>query len=337
MPAASVEDVLSAWRSRDLVIVIAPSRREIGPGRERAYRLRITDGRVTGEDVGDASMARTWAGELFMNPGNTDTAREPGRMIVPPGPAGGALDVLVIGALGKVPLAALRDHDGSLSIARRPLVRVLGLRASGPESRGTGPAMVIADPRGDLPSAAAEGAVVTEALGSGALVFGSSTLFPATRDRLWAAGDAAVLHIAGHVGQLGRWRVLRLADGDVGPSEMVQRRLAPRIAVLAGCGSAAALDEEGWGSIAAALLESGTAVVIATDRSVDDAATLVVMRNFYAQRDWRTDPARALARVQQALAARGVIAHDVATQARSWAAFSVLVRPPVVGVSSAQP
>jgi CHAT domain-containing protein len=70
---------------------------------------------------------------------------------------------------------------------------------------------------------------------------------------------------------------------------------------------------------------------------VDDAATLVLMRDFYAQTDWQTDPARALAQVQQARAARGATSNDVSTQARSWAAFSVLGRPPVIGVSSAQP
>jgi len=335
VPPASVDDVLSAWRGRDLVIVIAPSQRQIGAGHERAYRLRIRDGHVTGEDVGDANQARTWAVALFADPGNRDAARALGRMIVPPDPTSGTLHVLAIGALGKAPLAALRDDDGAPSIARRPLVRVLGLRANGPESRGTGPAVIIADARGDLPSAAVEGSVVAKALGSGALVSGSSTSFPATQDRLWAASDAALLHIAGHVGELGRWRALRLADGEVGPSEMVRRRLAPRLAVLAGCGSAAALDEEGWGSIAAALLESGTAVVIATDRSVDDDASLTVMRGFYAQPDWSTDPARALARVQQALAAQadasGASSEEV-SKPQSWAAFSVLGRPPVVPV-----
>jgi len=126
-----------------------------------------------------------------------------------------------------------------------------------------------------------------------------------------------------------------MADGDVEPSEMVRQRLAPRLAVLAGCGSAAALDEEGWGSIAAALLESGTAVVIATDRSVDDEPSLTVMRGFYGQPDWRTDPARALARVQQALAAQADTPgapSDEASKPQSWPAFSVLVRPPVIPV-----
>jgi len=250
-------------------------------------------------------------------------------MIVPPEASERTLHVLAIGTLGKVPLSALRDDDGSLIIGRRPLVRVLGLRATRPEASGAGGAFVIADPRGDLPSAGIEGAVVARALGAEARVSGAGRPSPATRSWLWAAQDAALLHVAGHVDLVDRWRVLRLADGDVNPAEMVQRGFAPRIAVLAGCGSAAALDEEGWGSIAAALLESGTAVVVATDRTVGDEASLSVMRGFYAQPDWRDDPARALARVQQALDARAVTSDEEATKARSWAAFSVLARPPV--------
>jgi CHAT domain-containing protein len=189
--------------------------------------------------------------------------------------------------------------------------------------------MVIADPSGDLPSATLEGLAVAEALGSGTHVFRSSA---ATRERLWSARDADLLHLAVHVGARGRWRALRLADAEVDPSELVQHRLAPRIAVIAGCGSAAAVDEEGWGSIASALLESGTAVVIATDRSVADDDALRLMREFYAQRDWRADPARALARVQQAL-----FAQDAATKLRSWAAFSVLARPPAIPSGSGSP
>ena len=320
-PSFTVDDVVSAWRSRDLVIVIAPARRQIGAGRERAYRVQIAEGHVTGEDIGDAAMARRWADDLFAEPGNRDAARALGRMIVPSSPSDRTLHVLAIGPLGKVPLAALRDPDGSLVIARRPLVRVLAPGATGPEAQGFGPSVVIADPQGNLPRAAVEGYVVAEALGAGTLLSGAATSTPATRARLWAAHGASSLHVAGHVGVLGRWRALHLADGDVDPAEMVQRHLAPRVAVLAGCGSAAATDEEGWGSIAAALLESGTAVVIATDRSVRDDASLSVMRDFYAQSDWRTDPARAMARVQLALDARGATTGDEAVKPRSWAAF----------------
>jgi tetratricopeptide (TPR) repeat protein len=336
-PAFTVEDVVAAWRSRELVIAIAPSRRQIAPGHERAYRLRIAAGQVTGEDVADAAAARRWAEELFAEPGDRAAAQALGRMIVPPGPLGpaglaGTLHVLAIGSLGKVPLAALRAGDGSLIIGKRPLARVLALGATGPESTGAGPSAVIADPRGNLLRAAVEGVVVAQALGPGVQLSGAAAVSPATRSQLWLARDASSLHVAGHIGQLGRWRTLPLADGEVSPAELVQQRLAPRIAVLAGCGSAAAMDEEGWGSIAAALLQSGTAVVIATDRSVRDDAALFLMLAFYAQPDWRSDPARALARIQQAQDARAPSSPSAGDDAlkQSWAAFSVLARPPEV-------
>jgi tetratricopeptide (TPR) repeat protein len=326
-PEFRVSDVLTAWRSRELVIVIAPAPRQIGPGHEQAYRLRIADGEVTGEAVADAARARTWADALFVDPGDRGAARELARAIVPAGPDTSALHVLAIGSLGKVPLAALRDREGALIIARRPLVRVLALAATGPESTGAGPPAVIADPRGTLLRAALEGVIVAQAIGPGVELSGAATGVPATRARLWAASNAASLHIAGHIGVAGRWPTLPLADAEVDPIELVHHRVAPRIAVLAGCGSAAATDTEGWGSIAAALLQSGTAVVIATDRSVRDDDALSIMLGFYAQPDWRADPARALARVQDARAASR---DGGAMNPASWAAFTILARPPEV-------
>lgn len=118
-------------------------------------------------------------------------------------------------------------------------------------------AAAIADPKGYLPAAASEGALVARALGPGTLVAGSGTGVVATRAQLWRARNARLLHVAADVIALGRWRALPLADGEVSPVEMVQHRLAPRIAVLSNSCSAAAMDEEGWGSLAAALLESG--------------------------------------------------------------------------------
>ena len=329
----SVEEVLSAWRSRSLVIVIAPSPRQIGEPSEHVYRLWVSGGMVTGEVVGDATTARKSAKALFADPGDTSAARALGAMFIPPAAGDGALDVLAIGSLGRVPLAALRNDDNSLVIRKHPLTRVLGLSARGEESTGKERSVVIANPNGDLVHASKAGAVVAEALGGDVQRCGFDTPCAGTRSVLWSARNAALLHVAGHVNSRGRFRALRLADGDVDPTEIVQRRLAPRLAVLANCGSAAAMDEEGWGSIAAALLESGTAMVVATDRSIDDSASLSLIRGFYAQPDWRSDPARALARVQQVLAAEDAVSPSSATAPQLWAAFLVLRRPPVVPVA----
>jgi len=250
-------------------------------------------------------------------------------MIVPPGAADETLHVLAIGPLGKVPLAALRDADGSPSIGRRPLVRVLALRATSPERSG-------ASPRSSLPthegSSRGRDGRIGRCRGPGRRGAGIGIRNIASGNARSTVGGTRCRAACPRRprGQPGHRRALRLADGDIDPAEMVRGRLAPRLAVLASCGSAAAKDEEGWGSIAAALLESGTAAVLATDRSVGDAASLTIMRDFYAQPDWRADPARALARVQRALDARAATSGEPAAQPRAWAAFSVLHRPPVV-------
>src|SRR5262249_922683 len=149
--------------------------KQIGAGNERVYRLRVSQGEVTGEDVGGAEEARRLATDLFENPGDRTAAGALGRMMIPPGPSDRALHVLAIGSLGKVPLAALRAAEGTLILPRRPLVRVLALRAAHAESAGAGPSMVIADPRGNLVGAALEGAIVARALGATARVSGART------------------------------------------------------------------------------------------------------------------------------------------------------------------
>jgi tetratricopeptide (TPR) repeat protein len=335
----SVEAVLEAWRGRELVIVAARTPLLIGKGegKERVYRLHLRDGEVTGVDAGDAEQARKWAEALYQNVGDEEAARGLGELIAIPGARGreaARLDVLAVGALGKVPLAALRDANGALSIARRPLVRVLALRATTPEVQGDDRAVVLADPRGDLAAATTEGLIVVGAAEKRARqvqLFGAAAEEPATLARLRASSGAGLLHVAGHVGTQGRWRALLLAgEEEINPAQIVQQGIAPRLAVLASCGSAAALDEEGWGSVASALLEAGTQMVVATDRSVPDGYALFMMQGFYSQPDWRTEPARALARVQVKLSTHVVGAGKGAPGAQTWASFVVLGRPPVV-------
>src|SRR6185295_8332057 len=116
-PPMEVDTVLSAWRSRDLVIVVAQTPRQIEPGHERVYRIRVTHGIVSGEDVGSATEARQSANALFADPGDRKAAQLLGRMIIPPDLAGGStLYVLAAGSLGKIPLAALRDERGQLFV-----------------------------------------------------------------------------------------------------------------------------------------------------------------------------------------------------------------------------
>ncbi len=333
---ASVTAVLEAWRGRELVIVFTQAKREIGDGRERAYRLRIRGGEVSGEDVGDAEQLREWAAQLAASLAEREAARGLGQLFVPAdAPPGVPLEILAIGPLGKVRLPALRGADDALLLGRRALVRVLALRAFTPETAAGGESVVLADPSGDLQHSRSEGAMVAKALAAElpAHAVRSFARGEATRERLWEARGAGLLHYAGHVVAEGSRRALRLAgDQEVTPEDIVQHNLAPRLAVLASCISSNSEDQSGFGSIAAAFLEAGTAAVVATDRTVPDDLASEVMEGFYQQPSWRTAPAVALAQVQLELAHRAERAGDTSAKAQAWASFSVLVRPPVVTV-----
>lgn len=325
----SADRLLEAWRSRDLVIVVAPSGRDIGLDPRRVYRMQVVRGEVTGQDVADSLQARRWIDQLYYDAGDREAAQALGSVIVPPEDTSETLDVLATAAFSGVPLPALRDERGVLVIARRPLVRVLGLQATSPESAGSGPPVVIAAPRGNV-LAAVEGAVVAATLaatpGLRAWISGAGTGILATRARLLEARNARLLHIATPSGRDSS-PSLELADGNIGAVELVRAHIAPRLAVLAGSATAAAMDDRGSDSPAAGLLRSGTATVIATARSITNTASIQLMQRFYVQPDWETDPARAFARVQHALAIQGDDADEASS---SWAAFSVLGRPPYV-------
>jgi hypothetical protein len=86
------------------------------------------------------------------------------------------------------------------------------------------------------------------------------------------------------------------------------------------------MNDRGLDSPAAGLLRAGTAIVIATAGRVTNTVSIEQKQRFYSRPDWETDPARAFAYVQQALA----VQYDADEAASSWAAFSVLRRPPYV-------
>jgi tetratricopeptide (TPR) repeat protein len=317
---ATVNDVVAAWRSRDLVVVIALSPRQLGPPRERVYRVRLRDATVTGEDVGDAAAAAKWADVLSKNPNDRFAARALGHIIVPLGSSDQLLDVMTVGAISRAPLAALRDDDGSLIIGRRALARVLGLRGGAPSVDCTDAPVILVDPKRDLPGAAKEGAKVARILGPSAKLFGAGAGGPATLGRLHEARRAELLHVASRIGKDERWPTLPLQDKEIAPDGIVEAGIAPHLAVLAAAVSAMGPDDEHVGSLAAAFLEAGTSTVIATDLRLDDDASLPIMEAFYAERDWRTAPAQALTRT--------LLAASTKDASGAWAAFIAIRRPP---------
>jgi hypothetical protein len=309
--AIDVDGVLAAWAGRELVVIMVPSRRFVPGIADRAWRLHVRDGQVTGADVGAADAIELASERLLGDPRDGAAGSLLGAAVVPPGR--GPLHVLPVGRVTQAPLAALRGGD-ALIVATRPLLRVLGLR---PREQAAGPrrgAVVIADPGRDLAAAVGEARAVGAALGVAPHIGAAATF-----DRLAAARDADVLHVAAHADERAGRRVLHLADGDVSPGLVAAHRISPRLVVLASCGSAAARDEGGWGSLAAAFATAGSDHVLATQWSIDDAAAADLIRLFYAG-GGVADPAAALAAAQVALARTSPTA--------AWAAFTLVAAPP---------
>jgi tetratricopeptide (TPR) repeat protein len=310
--AYSADALLAAWAERDLVVAVAPSPREIGGGRERLWLLHVEHGRATGADMGPASAALERARILRGTPLDRAAASTLGRLLIPRSMSSQPLGVLLVGELGSVPLAVLR-HDDALIVATRPLVRVLAV-TPGPAPGPRRGALVLGDPRRDLPRAAAEASRVAARLGTTAFLHES-----ATAARLASGRSADVVHVSAHVHKYARDFGLHVADGIVRGADIVNARIAPRLAVLASCGSAAARDDGGWGSLAAGFLRAGTDQVVATHWSVGDDAAEIFIASFY-EKGGVADPARALAAAQVAL--------SITMTSADWAAFTILAAPP---------
>ncbi|HET9620481.1 MAG TPA: CHAT domain-containing protein [Kofleriaceae bacterium] len=330
----TVDEVLAAWRGRDLVILFAPTRRQVRGGTERSYRIRVRDGEVTGEAIGDPEQLRQRVQELNTDPSSQAAWRYLADKVVPAGASEEPLYVLAIGALSKLTLSALRDPDGGLTAARRPLIRMQRLWERTPVVDKHGRAVVLADsdPERPLLSARIEARAVMHELGAGATMYeGGGVTFAHLRE----ARDAEILHVAVHVVVEARWHAIRLAEHDVFPREIIAEQLAPKLVVLSGCESGVSEDEEGWGSVGAAFLESGAQYVIVTAHFVNDRDALPIMKAFYQQPDRLSNPAHALAVAQQQLVSRlmlDVAARDPETlqTLRSWLTYSVMARPPFI-------
>ncbi len=169
-------------------------------------------------------------------------------------------------------LEALPVHafpfEGQPLIAAAPVVVAVDT-GSTPGRRAVRPStLVVADPRGDLPAARAEGRA---AAGVGdRLLVGEH----ATRDAMLAGlAGATHLHFAGHASPEG---ALLLAGSQLFDTLDVLTASAPRTAALLGCGTASSVaraETVGTLGLAQAFVVAGTERVVATIRDVDDRAT----------------------------------------------------------------
>lgn len=230
--------------------------------------------------------------------------------------------LLPAGAFAALDLHAL-PFDGAPLLAGRDVTFGLDLGSPGAPAGSTGGvALLVGDPRGDLPAARRETALVEAALGAG----------PWRVERLEgeAAGHADVrrglaradlFHFAGHgvfAGRGGWDSALPLAgSGALGVGDILALERAPRFVLLSGCDTArsAGAGAETLG-LAQAFVSRGARAVVAAARPVDDAGAAALVERFYSEWAAGQPPASALRRAQLAL--RQADGHA------DWAAFRVL-------------
>ncbi len=252
-----------------------------------------------------AAGVRRLVERFLAHPEDTATAERLGETLLPPGSLTGRGQTLYIvadGVLGNLPFAALRregrylveDHAIALipSLSALAALEILGAEASGPP-------LVLADPRGNLPAAAAEGRAVAKLLSASL-----RTAEAATSRELARGSHARILHLATHTGLSARGPWLLLADRRLQASEIVTRQIGPSLVVLASCASGVRPGRQMWGSMGAAFLAAGSRAVLASLWSVEDQKTHEFVLRFYAE-GGASDPAGALSRAQRVAIGQG--------------------------------
>jgi CHAT domain-containing protein len=223
----------------------------------------------------------------------------------------GQIRVLPYGVLRNVDFHAL-PFAGDVLLATAPVVYGLDLPAPADGAEPGARALVVADPRGDLPAARREAERVTAALEAhrqwtAETLAGPAALAGALRARL---GEVDLFHYAGHAvfGGPGGWdSVLPLAgSSDLTLGDILALARAPRWVVLSGCEtgrSGAAAPAESLG-LAQAFLAAGSASVLAAVRPVADETAAALVEGYYRAWSRATPAAQALRTAQLALRAR---------------------------------
>ncbi len=223
------------------------------------------------------------------------------------------LRILAHGPLQDVDVHAL-PWNGDVVLAALPVVYSLDLTAPA-SPRTPRRALVVGDPRGDLPAARREAehtaALLTE---HGYTRVESLQQHEATLAALQGRlEDIDLLHVAGHSVRAGRFgwdsALLLADDGRLTLGDVLALPEAPTWVVLSGCDSARALGPSGGREdgartaglgLAQAFLVAGSSAVVASLRPVGDRDTEALFHRFYtgngknlgerlrqAQLDWR--------------------------------------------------
>lgn len=184
----------------------------------------------------------------------------------------------------------LAELNGTPLGATRVVAHGLDLAPLASEPRPTsspGRARVVADPRGDLAQARAEGSWVSQALAeadwSVEPLFAASARAERVLDGL---GDLELLHYAGHglyAGEEGGESLLALADRGLSTAEILLLSGAPRWVVLSACEAGRSPDRAqvaGLG-LAQAFLAAGSEAVVAAPQPVPDVVAPEFTRRLY--------------------------------------------------------
>jgi hypothetical protein len=221
--------------------------------------------------------------------------------------------ILAYGALQEVDFHAL-PFDGAPLIAARPVVYGLDLPTSPPAApfvTASRLALVVADPRGDLPGARREAAAARADLDAGGWSVSELEGAAAGADvALGALARSDLFHFAGHAaaGSADQGGALLLAGGGrIASAEVLALERVPRWIVLAGCETGVADREAPTDGLALAhaFLLRGARQVVATVRPVPDGATAALFAALYATGARDADLAVLLARAQAGALADG--------------------------------
>jgi tetratricopeptide (TPR) repeat protein len=297
---------------RDLVQRLA-ARRELGASFAETRDLRTINYDMTafmlgGESVWAIRHTREWhidrvggrdevlklVDDYRRRPDDAAIAARLGSMMFPVDrlPREGPLVVLLDLELSDVALAGLRTGEHYL-VEYSPILELLAPDLLfAPLRVATNAAVVIGDPNGDLPGAAIEAHSVAEQLGVTA-----HTGAQASRDALLAAQSARLLHVATHSTISDARAVLVLNDHPMSAIEIVNRRIAPRVAVIATCRSQVADDPAT--SLVAAFLAAGASGVVGVKRALSDRDGALLIASFY-EGHGDHEPLVGLARAQRA-------------------------------------